>query len=664
MRLPRTSFLTSLLVAPALALMAPAPLLAQSAEDLDKELMELMNTKVTVASKTAESLNAAPGIITVVSRLEIEGFAAQNLGQVLNRVVGMQLLSPDIFPNQSLVIRGQETTPYNNHVLVLLNGRPMRDPITGGLNGSFWNAFPIGVVDKLEIIRGPGSVLYGSCAYSGVVNIVTRQRAEEGAGGVVSLGGGSHGAFFHGEHMEFKSDELRGIVGLSEFKDQGPTYGFTDYNGTPGSDRFFTAAQGGMAHLDFRGFTFNAYRGNYDPYTLEGGNEIWYANTKSQQITTHLDAGYAVDLSQKVNLGANLTYNKTVWWIGERYLTAAPDYPRMLTQGDSLLLEVAARIKPFQNFNLVLGGGTEKANYGSGLVVDGDQTSTFFYVQADYRVSALKLIGGAQYNKIQDLDGNVSPRLGLIYDFTPEFGAKALYSTAFRKGYPNETGFNHPIFRGNSALQPELINTLEAQLFYQGKTAQGSLTYYQSRMKDIIVRQRYPLASPPPGLPPFYFQYLNGGTWDFSGFELEGRMSLSSSFLLTGSISHQTNETEAGLRDATLHPNLQVKLGGLYQGQGWSFGLFDTYWSEPKATTSVNPGSAQVNKAPEAEHQVSAKLSWRAFDSGKRVVKLALEGQNLLDRDIRYPDYPNKAVNSLIPLSSGITLFASATISF
>ena len=56
------------------------PALAQSPDDLERELMELLNTKVTVASKAAESLNAAPGIISVVSRMEIEGFAAQNLG--------------------------------------------------------------------------------------------------------------------------------------------------------------------------------------------------------------------------------------------------------------------------------------------------------------------------------------------------------------------------------------------------------------------------------------------------------------------------------------------------------------------------------------------------------------------------------------------------------
>ena len=131
-----------------------------------------------------------------------------------------------------------------------------------------------------------------------------------------------------------------------------------------------------------------------------------------------------------------------------------------------------------------------------------------------------------------------------------------------------------------------------------------------------------------------------------------------------GSISHQSNETEAGAEDVSLHPNTLAKFGALYQTRGWTFSLFDVYNSKPKATTSVHPDSAVVNKAPEAVHLVSAKVVWRAYDDGQRAVKLSLEGHNLLGKDIRYPDYPNKAVNSLIPLSEGRTFYVGASVVF
>jgi len=394
---------------------------------------------------------------------------------------------------------------------------------------------------------------------------------------------------------------------------------------------------------------------------------------RSQQITTHVDLGYSVDLNSVFNLGANLTYNQTDWYIGERIPTPDPAFPQTFTGGDALLLEVMTRIKPMEGLNVVLGGGGEKASWGKSkdpatwapsLVLDGDQKSTFLYAQVDYRVSMMKLIGGMQYNKLENIKGNVSPRLGVIADFTPELGAKVLYSTAFRKGYPNETGFNHPVFRGNADLQPETIGTLEAQVFYQSKAFQGSLTFYKSQMKDIITRQRFPLDSPPPGLPPFYFRYLNGGTWDYSGFEAEGRYTVSSHLVLTGSASYQTNKNEAGITDATLHPNTMVKAGFLYYNGAWSLGVFDGYFGKPKSTTLVNPGSAMVNREPDAYHLVSAKLSWKGFEDGKRAVRVSLESDNLLNSDIRYPDYPNKAVNSLLPISTGRSWMASIKLIF
>jgi outer membrane receptor for ferrienterochelin and colicin len=648
--------------AAALSAFAPGWASAQTPDDLGAALEELLNTRITVASKTAESLNQAPGIITVVSRMEIEGYASQNLGEVLNRVVSMSLLSPDIFPNQSVVVRGQETTPYNNHILVLLDGRPVRDPITGGLNGPTWNSFPLSVVERLEIIRGPGSVLYGSCAYSGVVNIVTRDRKEDGTSGSAALAAGNNGAFTQSGNVLFRSGDFHGIVGATQYMDTGQQESFVDYSGTAGSAKFFHHSLGAVAHLDYRGLTVNAYQGNYDPYTLEGSSETWMnPATRNQQIATHLDTGYSADVSSTVNLGANVTYNRTEWLTGDRWATASPGVPPGTTTGNALLFEFTARIVPTTGFNIILGGGGEKSDWGGALVIDGNQTATFLYAQADYRLDAVKLIGGMQYNKLQDIKGNVSPRLGLVWDVTPEVCAKVLYSSAFRKGYPNETGFNVSIFHGNPLLQPELITTLETQLMYQGKAFQGSLTYYSSQMKDIIIRQVFPN---PGATPPIYLKYVNGGTWNFSGFEAEGRYSITPSLLFSASASYQTNKTEAGVENANLHPSTMVKAGFLYHAGGWSAGLFDIYSGAPKATTTVDPTSKVVNPEAGTSNLVSAKVGWKVWESHGRSLNLSVESNNLLDKNITYPDYPNKAVNTFLPLNAGRSVLGSVAILF
>jgi len=72
-------------------------------------------------------------------------------------------------------VRGDIQSQLSNHILVLLNGRPVRESLLGGLNFPFFSAFPVEMIERKELVRGPGSVLYGTNAYSGIVNVITRR---------------------------------------------------------------------------------------------------------------------------------------------------------------------------------------------------------------------------------------------------------------------------------------------------------------------------------------------------------------------------------------------------------------------------------------------------------------------------------------------------------
>ncbi len=225
----------------ALALgLTPAGLAAQEpAEEsyLGMSLEELLETRVVTPSKRSEGIGDAPGIISIVSRQEIAGFAALNLGQVLNRVTGAAYLTANVFSDNVVSLRGASTTPYNNHVLILLNGRPVRDPISGGLNSALLAAFPLRSIERIEIIRGPGSVLYGSCAYAGVINIITRSATQPGVGVEVELGYGSQGTLNQSLSADFTHGDLQGQLGLARLDDTGPEYQFADYAGVQDAAR-------------------------------------------------------------------------------------------------------------------------------------------------------------------------------------------------------------------------------------------------------------------------------------------------------------------------------------------------------------------------------------------------------------------------------------------
>ncbi len=206
-------------------------------------------------------------------------------------------------------------------------------------------------------------------------------------------------------------------------------------------------------------------------------------------------------------------------------------------------------------------------------------------------------------------------------------------------------------------LEPEFVDTYEAQIFYHTDKIQSSLTYYSSRMTNLITRKYFPDASL---TPPFYLKYLNVGSWDFRGLEFEGKYSLSENFLATIGLSYQTNENEAGIEDATLHPNYAAKVGLLYTQRRFSIGVFNSCFSQPKDTITVNPESDAVNKVPEANNFLSAELTFKI----NKNFMLSLQADNLLDQDMRYPDFPNKQVNSLIPLNGGRTFYGTLTCNF
>ena len=136
-------------------------------------LRDLLNVKVVTASKSAEKLSDAPGVISVVTKDEIKRFGGNTLKDILERVPSLSAQTA-FFQDRSLIaVRGDQLKVTSGHVLVLINGRPDRESQEGGLMSETFQSFPIDIIERIEVIRGPGSVLYGSDAFSGVINILT-----------------------------------------------------------------------------------------------------------------------------------------------------------------------------------------------------------------------------------------------------------------------------------------------------------------------------------------------------------------------------------------------------------------------------------------------------------------------------------------------------------
>lgn len=131
--------------------------------------------QVTAVSRVAEDVDGAPSSLTVIDGRELRAFGYPTLAEALRGVRGVYLLNDRAY--YSAGIRGiGDTNDYGNRLLVLSDGLSLNDNL---LNSSYIGSdgrVDLHDVDRIEVVRGPGSLLYGTGAFSGVVNLVHRDR--------------------------------------------------------------------------------------------------------------------------------------------------------------------------------------------------------------------------------------------------------------------------------------------------------------------------------------------------------------------------------------------------------------------------------------------------------------------------------------------------------
>src|SRR5213596_1873142 len=159
-----------------------------SAEALKKlSIEQLMNLQVTSVSKRPEQLSQTASAIQVITQQDIRRSGASSLPEILRLATNLQVTQVDS-RQWAIGARGFNSTTANK-LLVLIDGRTAYTPLFSGV---FWDVqdVPLGDVDRIEVISGPGATLWGANAVNGVINVITK-RAQDAQGLYVSGGGGT-----------------------------------------------------------------------------------------------------------------------------------------------------------------------------------------------------------------------------------------------------------------------------------------------------------------------------------------------------------------------------------------------------------------------------------------------------------------------------------------
>ncbi|WP_144392132.1 TonB-dependent receptor plug domain-containing protein [Pleionea sediminis] len=492
---------------------------AYSAEKIDLfelTIDELMDVKVVSSTQNAQFVRKAPSVIDVFTRRQIELFGAESLIELLQYSAGIEAsLAPNGF--YRVAIRGERK---DGNILFLFNGQKLNDLY----NGQAIFNFPTSLIEQVEIIRGPGSALYGSNAVSGVINIIPRKTNDS-----IGIEAGSHDKHALSLHRVFDgAARISTTLGYRESKGDLRSVtarNFASSESYSSTTNHFLDNTYLSTNIDYENWNASFYFSNYE--NGDWGGPSFNLGTNSDFKTT----SYHLNLSKRFTLSSNsfltpkfyislfdhnflyndlpigFTYSGNVFDEGgftrEKYKANSQTFELDWTQSISdewqlisgLLFEhqklddysfsrnySAISLTPFDIFD----------NHDNASFEQDNRTRKIqaLYSQARYVKANFEMTLGARLDDYSDFGSSFNPRVGVVYDINSNVVVKALFASAFRAPtlkelYDITLAGNNGV-RGNEDLKPEKVNTLELVTEYSTKDLIFRVNGFFSKTNSVI----------------------------------------------------------------------------------------------------------------------------------------------------------------------------------
>ncbi|MBI5103090.1 MAG: TonB-dependent receptor [Nitrospirae bacterium] len=533
------------------------PARAASEEEQAFLSMYFKPEELEISTRRAISLIKAPAIATVITGREIHNMGARTLMDVLKLVPGMGVAITDqgFF---RLEVRGT-VTGQSEKVLIMIDGHSLNRNHAGSAFPFFLDYLSVDNIKKIEIVRGPGSALYGTNAFVAVINIITKG-AEDVEGATFSVSGGSFDTRKYNllAGKTFKNG-LKISGSIDYMKTQGPDLRITRdrLSGTP-----FTAAPGNAdTRFEGTGIYFEAsykdltYRGQYlandrGAYIGLGNALTDYNSLKSDNFWHELSYSHSFTEKFSAKMKFYYDYFNQDWLVKvfpDGFAGSFPDgmiggpKAKDRTTGGEIQLDYdisAANhllagvdyeelrqydVKAISNFNPNTGeylGSVQDISSWGNWSRNVKRYIFAAYLQDEWKIKdKVSLTAGIRYDHYSDFGDTTNPRFGIVWRFLDKAELKLLYGQAFRAPTFTELyTVNNPTLMGNPHLAPEKIRTYEAGIGYTySERFRFDLNYFYNDIDDLIVRD--PSTSPA--------TYANLGRAEINGIEavLSGKYS-------------------------------------------------------------------------------------------------------------------------------------------
>jgi outer membrane receptor for ferrienterochelin and colicins len=478
------------------------------AQEIAPDVFNLEEVVVT-ATKTDMDKKKVPSAVEVITQEDIKARGAHTLKDIISSAVDVSIIRST--GRDAISIRGFES----RFSMILIDGKRISSEVDQNYE---LDRISLENVERIEIVRGPVSSLYGTDALGGVVNIITKRASAPS----FTLGL-DHGAFSantgatdrynftydSGQHdkygitisgARFENDKA--------FKGDGTTYApfgvrqnissRIDYQAS--ANEIFTATASYM-NEDTHEHVYKQTAGGLVKTDAHDDNERFeysLSYNKQQADSTVFLRAYLSDYYK--NLDVHNLANNNLMNFGQSHRTI-PGFEARVTKtaGTNHILTYGSEYRPekFRGTGVATGQGIYQVTYG-GKTINGSEVGIDYsavYVQDEWQVSPkLLAITSLRYDDSNRFESNVSPKLGLTYNASPDVRFKLNASKGFRSPTPNQLYINSQVIRngklvnlvGNANLQSEKSDSYEVSVEQDWGKTTGKLTYFSNKLNNMI----------------------------------------------------------------------------------------------------------------------------------------------------------------------------------
>lgn len=628
-----------------------------SAQDVIKAKKDTFPTKsldevIVTANRIEQKQSTTGKVVTVIDHVTLQRNAGRTITEIINYQAGVFINGANnaLGTNQDVYFRGAET----GNVLILIDGIPVSD--ASQINNTFdLNSIAVGQVERIEILKGAQSTLWGSDAVAGVINIITKKG---GSKKIAATGLLSYGSY----------NTLRGNAGVNgrihKFS-YNANYNFTNSKG-------FSSAYDstGTKNFDKDGFVQNNFQANFG-YKFTNKLSV-SAFSNFGKYKAGLDAGAFIDdrdysstnTNSNNGIGLTYTFSNFNFHLTQNFITAnrlylddsasvggVDKYSRGSYKGNTNITELYGSYRFSNKFSLVsgiqhIGQNTQQdfldiSSYGTYKTALGDSAKaanlSFYASLLGMQLDGFNIEAGFRYNHHSIYGNNAT------YTFNPSYSidGNTRVFVNISSGYKIPSLYQLYSEYGNKKLKPEESNNYEVgvQTFSNNKNNSFRITAFKRDINNVIIFYSDPVT--------YASRYINRDKQNDYGFEFESTIAIGRKGSWTNNMTYVDGEGK--------YNNVKVK--NLYRRPNFTFNSVLTL--QPAKGLTIMPSfrfvgtrlKGQYDAGPEEMPQYYTLDCYAAYEFINKL-RVFIDYRNITDQQyFDVPGYNSRRKNFMTGIS-------------